>query len=76
MSHGCPTSLGYLQEKDYSRLIKLAFQYMTLIYYGPAARFLENLMRCISTLGQFGRQADTNIAPTTANVQSWWLRYE
>ena len=52
---GRPPSLGYLQEKGYSALIKIAFQCMTLMCDGLAALSPEHLRLCISTLAQFGR---------------------
>jgi C-terminal region of Mon2 protein len=66
-----PPPLGYLQEKGYSALIKIAFQCMTLMCDGLAALSPEHLRLCISTLGQFGRQADTNIALTAAESLFW-----
>ncbi len=63
--------LGYLQEKGYSSLIKIAFQCMTLMCDALAALSPEHLRLCISTLGQFGRQADTNIALTAAESLFW-----
>ncbi|KAI0300723.1 hypothetical protein B0F90DRAFT_1722805 [Multifurca ochricompacta] len=66
-----PLPLGYLQEKGYSALIKIAFQCMTLMCDSLAALSPEHLRLCISTLGQFGRQADTNIALTAAESLFW-----
>ncbi len=71
VSRGRPTPLGYLQEKGYSALIKIAFQCMTLMCDGLSALSPEHLRLCISTLGQFGRQADTNIALTAAEILFW-----
>jgi hypothetical protein len=68
---GRPPPLGYLQEKGYSSLIKIAFQCMTLMCDALAALSPEHLRLCISTLGQFGRQADTNIALTAAESLFW-----
>jgi hypothetical protein len=68
---GRPPPLGYLQEKGYSALIKIAFQCMTLMCDGLAALSPEHLRLCICTLGQFGRQADTNIALTAAESLFW-----
>ena len=68
---GRPPPLGYLQERGYSALIKIAFQCMTLMCDGLAALSPEHLRLCISTLGQFGRQADTNIALTAAESLFW-----
>ncbi|KAF8267460.1 hypothetical protein EI94DRAFT_1730637 [Lactarius quietus] len=58
-------------EKGYSSLIKIAFQCMTLMCDALAALSPEHLRLCISTLGQFGRQADTNIALTAAESLFW-----
>jgi len=52
-------------------LIKIAFQCMTLMCDALAALSPDNLRLCISTLGQFGRQADTNIALTAAESLFW-----
>lgn len=68
---GRPPPLGYLQEKGYSALIKIAFQCMTLMCDALAALSPDHLRLCISTLGQFGRQADTNIALTAAESLFW-----
>jgi hypothetical protein len=68
---GRPPPLGYLQEKGYSSLIKIAFQCMTLMCDALAVLSPEHLRLCISTLGQFGRQADTNIALTAAESLFW-----
>ena len=70
-SRGRPPPLGYLQERGYSALIKIAFQCMTLMCDALAALSPEHLRLCISTLGQFGRQADTNIALTAAESLFW-----
>jgi hypothetical protein len=71
LGRGLPPPLGYLQEKGYSSLIKIAFQCMTLMCDGLAVLSPEHLRLCISTLGQFGRQADTNIALTAAESLFW-----
>ena len=70
-SRGRPPPLGYLQERGYSALIKIAFQCMTLMCDALAVLSPEHLRLCISTLGQFGRQADTNIALTAAESLFW-----
>jgi hypothetical protein len=70
-SRGRPPPLGYLEEKGYSALIKIAFQCMTLMCDALAALSPEHLRLCISTLGQFGRQTDTNIALTAAESLFW-----
>jgi hypothetical protein len=71
MGRGLPPPLGYLQEKGYSSLIKIAFQCMTLMCDALAALSPEHLRLCISTLGQFGQQADTNIALTATESLFW-----
>ena len=68
---GRPPPLGYLQERGYSALIKIAFQCMTLMCDALTALSPEHLRLCISTLGEFGRQADTNIALTAAESLFW-----
>jgi hypothetical protein len=60
-----------MREKGYSALIKIAFQCMMLMCDGLSAPSPENLRLYISTLGQFGRQADTNIALTAAESLFW-----
>lgn len=66
-----PLPLGYLQEKGYTSLIKIAFQSLTLVCDSLSALSPEHLRLCISTLGHFGRQADTNIALTAAESLFW-----
>lgn len=60
-----PPPLGYLNEKGYTSLVKIAFQSLTLVCDSLSSLSPEHLRLCISTLGQFGRQADTNIALTS-----------
>jgi hypothetical protein len=67
--HSRPPPLGYLQEKGYSALIKIAFQRMTLMC--DAALLPDHLQLRISMLGQFGRQADTNITLTAVESLFW-----
>lgn len=66
-----PPPLGNLNEKSYSSLVKIAFQSLTLVCDSLSALSPEHLRLCISTLGQFGRQADTNIALTAAESLLW-----
>ncbi|KAH9961982.1 hypothetical protein BC827DRAFT_1383745 [Russula dissimulans] len=66
-----PPPLTHLQEKGYSVLIKIAFQSMTLICDSLSALSPDHLRLCITTLGQFGRQADTNIALTAVESLFW-----
>ncbi|KAI0073983.1 hypothetical protein K474DRAFT_1774330 [Panus rudis PR-1116 ss-1] len=63
--------LGYPTEKGYSSLVKIAFQSLTLVCDSLSQLSPEHLRLCISTLGQFGRQADTNIALTAAESLLW-----
>ncbi|TFY76565.1 hypothetical protein EWM64_g7449 [Hericium alpestre] len=66
-----PLGLGQPSEKGYTTLIKIAFQSMTLVCDSLSALSPEHLRMCISTLGHFGRQADTNIALTAAESLFW-----
>ncbi|PPR04311.1 hypothetical protein CVT24_013384 [Panaeolus cyanescens] len=66
-----PLGLGNPTEKTYSGLVKIAFQSLTLVCDSVSSLSPEHLRLCISTLGQFGRQADTNIALTAAASLLW-----
>ncbi|OBZ73105.1 Protein MON2 [Grifola frondosa] len=66
-----PPPLGYTNEKGYASLVKIAFQSLTLVCDSLSSLSPEHLRLCISTLGQFGRQADTNIALTAAESLLW-----
>lgn len=66
-----PLGLGIPTEKSYSGLVKIAFQSLTLVCDSVSSLSPEHLRLCISTLGQFGRQADTNIALTAAASLLW-----
>lgn len=66
-----PPPLGHMNEKNYASLVKIAFQSLTLVCDSLSQFSPENLRLCISTLGQFGRQADTNIALTAAESLLW-----
>ena len=66
-----PPPLGYMNEKSYSSLVKIAFQSLTLVCDSLAELSPGHLRLCITTLGQFGRQADTNIALTAAESLLW-----
>ncbi|THH26880.1 hypothetical protein EUX98_g7308 [Antrodiella citrinella] len=68
---GKPPPLGYVNDKGYSSLVKIAFQSLTLVCDSLSQLSPEHLRLCISTLGQFGRQADTNIALTAAESLLW-----
>jgi hypothetical protein len=63
--------LGYTNEKSYTALVKVAFQSLTLVCDSVSSLSPPHLRLCISTLGQFGRQADTNIALTAAESLLW-----
>jgi C-terminal region of Mon2 protein len=63
--------LGNPTGKSYSGLVKIAFQSLTLVCDSVSSLSPEHLRLCISTLGQFGRQADTNIALTAAASLLW-----
>lgn len=63
--------LGYTNEKSYIVLVKIAFQSLTLVCDSVSSLSPQHLRLCISTLGQFGRQADTNIALTAAESLLW-----
>ncbi|KZT05808.1 uncharacterized protein LAESUDRAFT_779842 [Laetiporus sulphureus 93-53] len=66
-----PQPLTYTSEKGYNTLVKIAFQSLTLVCDSLTSLSPEHLRLCISTLGQFGRQADTNIALTAAESLLW-----
>jgi len=63
--------LGYINEKGYTSLVKIAFQSLTLVCDSLTSLSPEHLRLCIKTLGQFGKQADTNIALTAAASLLW-----
>ena len=58
-------------EKGSAILVRIAFQSLTLVCDTLATLSPEHLRLCISTIGQFGRQADTNIALTAAGSLLW-----
>lgn len=66
-----PLGLGNPSEKSFTALVKIAFQSLTLVCDSVSSLSPEHLRLCISTLGQFGRQADTNIALTAAASLLW-----
>ncbi|KAL1741643.1 guanine nucleotide exchange factor in Golgi transport N-terminal-domain-containing protein [Schizophyllum fasciatum] len=53
------------------KLVKIAFQSLTIVIDAVANLAPEHLRLCIGTLGQFGRQADTNVALTAAASLMW-----
>lgn len=63
--------LGYVNERGYTSLVKIAFQSLTLVCDSLTSFSPEHLRLCIKTLGQFGKQADTNIALTAAASLLW-----
>lgn len=66
-----PLGLGMPSERSYTVLVKIAFQSLTLVCDSVSTLAPDHLRLCISTLGQFGRQADTNIALTAATSLLW-----
>ncbi|KAF8606647.1 hypothetical protein BDV93DRAFT_553804 [Ceratobasidium sp. AG-I] len=60
-----------LQAKNNSVLVRIAFQSMTLMCDNLDVLSPEHLRLCITTLGLFGRQPDTNIALTAAESLLW-----
>ncbi|EGO23125.1 hypothetical protein SERLADRAFT_439867 [Serpula lacrymans var. lacrymans S7.9] len=66
-----PLPLGHGNERGYTALVKIAFQSLKLVCDAVSSLSPEHLRLCISTLGQFGRQADTNIALTAAESLLW-----
>ncbi|TFY62206.1 hypothetical protein EVJ58_g4016 [Rhodofomes roseus] len=66
-----PAPLGYTNDRGHNSLVKIAFQSLTLVCDSLSSLSPEHLRLCISTLGQFGRQADTNIALTAAESLLW-----
>ncbi|KAJ2924060.1 hypothetical protein H1R20_g13035, partial [Candolleomyces eurysporus] len=66
-----PLGLGNPTERSYSALVKIAFQSLTLVCDSVSLLNATHLRLCISTLGQFGRQSDTNIALTAAASLLW-----
>ncbi|KAJ3975915.1 hypothetical protein EV361DRAFT_886314 [Lentinula raphanica] len=66
-----PLGLGAPSEKNYTALVKIAFQSMNLVCDSVSELSPEHLRLCISTLGHFGRQANTNIALTAAASLLW-----
>ncbi len=63
--HAAPSS------KAASVLVRIAFQSLTLVCESLESLRPEQLRLCIKTLGQFGRQQDTNIALTAAESLLW-----
>lgn len=66
-----PLDMGNPTGKSYIGLVKIAFQSLTLVCDSVSSLSPEHLRLCISTLGQFGRHADINIALTAAVSLLW-----
>ncbi|KAI6131100.1 hypothetical protein EDD16DRAFT_1822615 [Pisolithus croceorrhizus] len=66
-----PLPLGYNNERGHTTLVKIAFQSMKLVCDSVSTLSPEHLRLCIATLGQFGRQAETNVALTAAESLLW-----
>jgi hypothetical protein len=69
-----PPALGYsrtMADKGNAALVRIAFQSLTLVCDTLSTLSPEHLRLCISTLGRFGRQTDTNIALTAAGSLLW-----
>jgi hypothetical protein len=66
-----PPPLGFPQDKNYTALVKVAFECLKLVCDSMSTLSSAHLRMCISTLGQFGRHADTNIALTAAESLLW-----
>lgn len=70
--HNRPLSLNLApQDRAGTTLVRIAFQSLTLICDSLATLSPEHLRLCISTIGKFGQQADTNIALTAAGSLLW-----
>ena len=63
--------LGMPRGGNYTTLVKIAFQSMTLVCDSISTLSPDHLRLCVGALGQFGRQADTNIALTAATSLLW-----
>jgi hypothetical protein len=66
-----PLNTSNFADKQNIALIRIAFQSLTLVCDTLQTLTTEQLKLCISTLGLFGRQADTNIALTAAESLLW-----
>lgn len=60
-----------LPDKGSAVLVRIAFQSLTLVCDSLSTLSPDHLRLCISTIGQFGRQADTNISLTAAGSLLW-----
>ena len=70
---GKALSLTHLSvpDKGSAVLVRIAFQSLTLVCDSLSTLSPDHLRLCISTIGQFGRQADTNISLTAAGSLLW-----
>lgn len=68
-----PAPLGFaaVPDKGSTALVRVAFQSLTLVCDSLSTLSPDHLRLCISTLGRFGRQMDTNIALTAAGSLLW-----
>jgi hypothetical protein len=66
-----PLALGLASERSYAALVKIAFNSLKLVCDSLSILSLDQLRLCISTIGKFGRQPDTNIALTAAESILW-----
>ncbi|KIJ22248.1 hypothetical protein M422DRAFT_57230, partial [Sphaerobolus stellatus SS14] len=60
-----------VEERSNVGLVRIAFQSLTLVCDTLSSLSPEHLRLCISTLGLFGKQMDTNIALTAAASLMW-----
>lgn len=66
-----PLAFAAVPDKGSTALVRVAFQSLTLVCDSLSTLSPEHLRLCISTLGRFGRQMDTNIALTAAGSLLW-----
>ncbi|THH10921.1 hypothetical protein EW145_g989 [Phellinidium pouzarii] len=66
-----PLTYSFSTDKGVAVLVRIAFQSLTLVCDSLSMLSPEHLRMCISTIGRFGRQADTNIALTAAGSLLW-----
>jgi hypothetical protein len=66
-----PPALGLANERSYATLIKTAFKSLQLVCDSLSVLTSVQLRECVATIGQFGRQPDTNIALTAAESLLW-----
>ena len=66
-----PAPLIFANDKAGVALVRIAFHSLTLVCDSLPDLSPDHLRLCISTLGRFGRQTDTNIALTAAGSLMW-----